>query len=139
MLRAVAACLDRLVLMVLDDLHWSDEATLELLSALAHPLGELSVPRHRGVSLRRADRATTGCAACATSCGAPRRLDELVLGPLEPGDVAQLLAATLDARPRRRSSRRSTTRPRERRSSSRSSPRCCGERFAAGGSYRGRG
>ena len=33
----------QVVLVLLDDLHWSDEATLELLSALAEPLGELSV------------------------------------------------------------------------------------------------
>ncbi|MDP1850134.1 MAG: AAA family ATPase [Solirubrobacteraceae bacterium] len=89
---------DQPVLVVLDDLHWSDEATLELLSALAHPLGELSVlvvaayrsdglPRDHGLrrlrhELRRA-----------------RRLDELVLGPLEHDDVARLLAASLDGPP----------------------------------------
>jgi DNA-binding CsgD family transcriptional regulator len=89
---------DQPVLMVLDDLHWSDEATLELLAALAEPLADLSVlvlgayrsdglPRDHGVrrlrhELRRA-----------------RRLEELALGPLEPDDVAELLVLVFEARP----------------------------------------
>jgi DNA-binding CsgD family transcriptional regulator len=86
------------VLMVLDDLHWSDEATLELLGALAEPIAELSVlvmavyrsdglPRDHGVrrlrhELRRASR-----------------LDELALGPLRRPEVAELLATLLDGTP----------------------------------------
>ncbi len=89
---------DRLVLMVLDDLHWSDEATLELLSALTEPLGELSLlvlgayrsdglPRDHGVRRLRHELRRAG------------RLDEVTLGPLVPDEVAVLLEATLGDRP----------------------------------------
>jgi DNA-binding NarL/FixJ family response regulator len=88
----------RPVLLVLDDLHWSDEATLELLSALAEPLGDLSVlvlavyrsdglPRDHGLRRLRHELRRAG------------RLDELALGPLPPGDVAGVLAAVLQAKP----------------------------------------
>ena len=89
---------DRPVLLVLDDLHWSDEATLELLAALADPLGELAVlvvgvyrsdglPRDAGIrrlrhALRRAGR-----------------LEELQLGPLDRRESARLLAEVLGGRP----------------------------------------
>src|SRR6478735_8653395 len=89
---------DRPVLLVLDDLHWSDEATLELLSALAEPLGELSVlvlagyrsdglPRDHGVRRLRHELRRAGA------------LDELALGPLEPDDVASVLRTVLAAPP----------------------------------------
>ena len=63
-LATVAA--ERHALVVLDDLQWSDEATLELLAALAEPLGELPVlviaayrsdglPRDHGVRRLRND------------------------------------------------------------------------------------
>ena len=89
---------DRVVLMVLDDLHWSDEATLELLSALADPLAELSVlvvAAYRSDGLAR----DHGLRRLRHELRRAHRLDELVLGPLEPDGVAQLLAATLDSRP----------------------------------------
>jgi hypothetical protein len=111
---------DRLVLMVLDDLRWSDEATLELLSALVEPLGELSLlvlgayrsdglPRDHGVLRLRHELRRAG------------RLDEVTLGPLVPDEVAYC------SRPRsaigrlRRLCARSRTRLRGRRSSWRSS------------------
>ena len=89
---------DRLVLMVLDDLQWSDEATLELLSALAEPLGELSVlvlaayrsdglPRDHGVRRLRHELRRAG------------RLEEVSLGPLAPDELSDLLAAVLDGSP----------------------------------------
>ena len=89
---------DQLVLMVLDDLQWSDEATLELLSALAEPLGELSVlvlgayrsdglPRDHGVRRLRHELRRAG------------RLDEVALGPLDAEDAAALLAAVVGGPP----------------------------------------
>jgi DNA-binding CsgD family transcriptional regulator/tetratricopeptide (TPR) repeat protein len=86
------------VLLVLDDLQWSDEATLELLSALADPVAELSVlvmalyrsdglPRDHGVRRLRHELRRAG------------RLDELALEPLSLGDVAELLAAVLNGTP----------------------------------------
>ena len=89
---------DRVVLMVLDDLHWSDEATLELLSALAEPLTELSVlvvgayrsdglPRDHGLRRLRHELRRAG------------RLDEILLGPLEADDVGALLAAVIGRPP----------------------------------------
>ena len=89
---------ERHALVVLDDLHWSDEATLELLSALAEPLGELPVlviaayrsdglPRDHGVRRLRNDLRRTG------------RLDELVLRPLALEETAELLAQALGEPP----------------------------------------
>ena len=85
-------------LVVLDDLQWSDEATLELLAALAEPLGELAVlviaayrsdglPRDHGVRRLRNDLRRTS------------RLDELVLRPLALDETAALLAAALGEPP----------------------------------------
>ena len=45
---------ERHALVVLDDLQWSDEATLELLSALAEPLGRAAGAGDRRLPLRRA-------------------------------------------------------------------------------------
>ena len=81
----------RHALVVLDDLQWSDEATLEMLSALAEPLGKLPVlvvaayrsdglPRDHGVRRLRNELRRTG------------RLDELVLRPLDLDETAELLA-----------------------------------------------
>jgi len=89
---------DRPVLLVLDDLHWSDEATLELLSALAEPLTDLSVlviaayrsdglPRDHGVRRLRHELRRAG------------QLDELALSPLATADVAAVLEAVLDSKP----------------------------------------
>ncbi|MGH2919142.1 MAG: helix-turn-helix transcriptional regulator [Solirubrobacteraceae bacterium] len=89
---------DQPVLMVLDDLHWSDEATLELLSALADPLGELSVlvlAVYRSDGLAR----DHGLRRLRHELRRAGRLDELVLAPLELDDVAKLLASTLDSPP----------------------------------------
>jgi DNA-binding CsgD family transcriptional regulator/tetratricopeptide (TPR) repeat protein len=89
---------DEPVLLVLDDLHWSDEATLELLAALAEPLAQLSVlvvavyrsdglPRDHGIRRLRHELRRAG------------RLEELALGPLDEAEVAQLLARAFGAAP----------------------------------------
>jgi DNA-binding CsgD family transcriptional regulator len=103
LVEAIRCALDRFaadqpVLMVLDDLHWSDEATLELLAALPEPLADLSVlvvaayrsdglPRDHGIRRLRHELRRAG------------RLEELALGPLEPGEVAELLALAFEATP----------------------------------------
>ena len=57
------------MLVFLDDLQWSDEATLELLAGLAPALGEL--PRWCSApTAPTGSRATTSCAGCASSCAA---------------------------------------------------------------------
>ena len=89
---------DRAVVLVLEDLHWSDAATLELLAALAEPLAELAVlvigsyrsdglPRDAGIRRLRHELRRAG------------RLDELQLVPLEPHESAALLAHVLGGQP----------------------------------------
>jgi DNA-binding NarL/FixJ family response regulator len=86
------------VLVVLDDLQWSDEATLELLPALAEPLSQLSLlmvaayrsdglPRDHMLRRLRHDLRRGG------------HLDELTLAPLEPTETAELLAEILEETP----------------------------------------
>src|SRR4051812_28749550 len=88
------------VVFVLDDLHWSDAATLDLIAGLAEALEELPVlvvatyrsdglPRDHGVRRLRNDLRRAG------------RLDELVLEPLGPQDTRLLLAAVLGEQPAR--------------------------------------
>jgi predicted ATPase/DNA-binding CsgD family transcriptional regulator len=85
-------------LVVLDDLQWSDEATLEVLRALAEPLHALpllvlaayrsdGLPRTHGVRRLRLELRRAG------------HLDEIALRPLEPAATAQLLASVLGDRP----------------------------------------
>ncbi len=89
---------DRPLLIVLDDLHWSDEATLELLSALAGSLGELSVlvlAVYRSDGLAR----DHGLRRLRHELRRAGRLDELALGPLGPDEVGEVLAAALESPP----------------------------------------
>jgi DNA-binding CsgD family transcriptional regulator len=85
-------------LVVLDDLQWSDEATLELLAGLAPALEELPVlvvaayrsdglPRDHMLRWLRNELRRGG------------RLDELVLAPLDAEDTAALLAELLPEPP----------------------------------------
>lgn len=85
-------------LVVLEDLQWSDEATLELLAALARPLAELPVlvlctyrsdglPRRHGIRRLRNDLRRAG------------HLDEVDLRELDRVETADLLAQILGAKP----------------------------------------
>jgi len=91
-------CRERHVLLVLDDLHWSDDATLELLGALAEQLGELpllvlaayrsdGLPRDHALRLLRQELRRAG------------RFDELTLAPLALAETAELLAQALGSEP----------------------------------------
>jgi DNA-binding NarL/FixJ family response regulator len=91
---------ERHVLLVLDDLHWSDAATLDLLTGLAESLEQLPVlvvatyrsdglPRDHGVRRLRNELRRAG------------RLDELVLEPLGPDELGRLLEPILGGAPAR--------------------------------------
>ena len=88
------------VLGVLDDLQWSDEATLDLLGALSEPLRRLPVlligtyrsdglPRDHMLRRLRHELRRSG------------QLDELALEPLDEADTGELLAQTLEEAPAR--------------------------------------
>jgi DNA-binding CsgD family transcriptional regulator len=89
---------DEPLLVILDDLQWSDDATLELLPALAEPLAELplllvaayrsdGLPRNHMLRRVRHELRRGG------------RLDEIALGPLEPSETADLLRQILESAP----------------------------------------
>src|SRR5947207_9583686 len=95
-----AALLDgeRPVVLVLDDLHWSDDATLELLPALVdalagHRAAVIGAYRHdelpRGHLMRRV----------RAQLRHRRQLTELTLDPLDPAALPALIAAVLGAEP----------------------------------------
>jgi DNA-binding CsgD family transcriptional regulator len=86
------------VLLVLDDLQWCDDATLELLPALAEPLSQLPVllvagyrsdglPRDHMLRRLRHELRRGG------------RLDELRLEPLSPAETAELVEQVLQGAP----------------------------------------
>jgi DNA-binding CsgD family transcriptional regulator len=83
---------------VLDDLHWSDETTLELLSALAEPLGELAllvIAAYRSDGLPR-DHLIRRLRHELRRAG---RLREITVAPLEPEGTAELLGEILARQP----------------------------------------
>ena len=90
------------VTVVLDDLQWSDEATLELLPALAEPLGEmrlLVLAAYRSDGLAR-DHLIRRVRHDLRRAG---RLEEVVLSPLGREETGYLIEEVLGARRRRRS------------------------------------
>lgn len=89
---------ERPALIVLDDLQWSDETTLELLAALAEPLQRMPVlvigayrsdglPRDHRLRWLRNELRRSG------------QLEELSLDPLDRDGVGQLLTALLPSAP----------------------------------------
>ena len=108
---------------LLDDLQWSDDATLELLAALAAPLRDLPVlvvAAYRSDEVPRRIR----CGGCAPTCAAAGCCASSTLEPLDAaGDRRARRARARRGARRRRSPARSTTARRACRSSSRSSPR----------------
>jgi predicted ATPase/DNA-binding NarL/FixJ family response regulator len=86
------------LLLVLDDLHWSDAATLEMLAGLAHPLDEmpvLVVAAYRSDGLPR----DHGLRRLRNELRRAARLDEIVLDPLTREGVRELLQRELNASP----------------------------------------
>ena len=117
-------------LVLLDDLQWSDDATLELLGALAATL-----PSRRcswsAPTAPTSSRAGIRCGACATNCAAPGSCVELALEPLDAAAPPSWPPTCSASRRRRRWRARATTAPRACRSSSRSWPARWSRRAAA--------
>jgi DNA-binding NarL/FixJ family response regulator len=89
---------DRRLVLLLDDLHWSDAATLELLSALAEPLcgtAVVIVGTYRSDGLPR-DHTLRRLRNELRRAG---RLDEIVLDPLSATETEQMLAQILGDAP----------------------------------------
>ncbi len=76
---------------VLEDLHWADPATLELLEYLVDKLGGSSVTLV--VTIRVGEG--SGAEKLARSLQARRQASVVELGRLPPGDVAQMVTASL--------------------------------------------
>ena len=89
---------DEPLLVVLDDLHWSDDATLELLPALAGSLADvplLLVAAYRSDGLSRDHMLRRVRHELRRDGG----LEEIALGPLDPSESAELLEQTLESAP----------------------------------------
>ncbi len=82
-------------IILLDDLQWSDDATLELLAALAATLRDLPVLL---IAAYRTDEVPRShpLRGLRTALRRDRMLRELVLEPLTPEHTAELTAAVLD-------------------------------------------
>ena len=93
-----AARRDEPLIVVLDDLQWSDDATLELLPALAESLAGLPlllVAAYRSDGLPR-DHMLRRVRHELRRGG---RRDEIGLAPLEPGETGELLGQLLESEP----------------------------------------
>jgi DNA-binding CsgD family transcriptional regulator len=89
---------DTPVLLVLEDLHWADTSTLDLVVFLAHNLGDrrvLLLATYRADELPSAERVRRLAAGVRRSGSAL----ELELGPLRPEELTRLLAARADCTP----------------------------------------
>ena len=89
---------DAPVLLVLEDLHWADTSTLDLVVFLAHNLDDrraLLLATYRGDELSSAQRVRRFAAGVRRS----RSAVELELGPLAREELTKLLVARADATP----------------------------------------
>ncbi|HEY8502153.1 MAG TPA: AAA family ATPase, partial [Solirubrobacterales bacterium] len=89
---------ERQATLVLDDLQWSDETTLELLAALAEPLQQMPVlviAAYRSDGLPRDHRLRW----LRNELRRGGRLEEMAVEPLDREGVAELLAALLPESP----------------------------------------
>jgi DNA-binding CsgD family transcriptional regulator/tetratricopeptide (TPR) repeat protein len=86
------------VLLIIDDLHWSDEATLDLLPALVDAVAGDPVAI---IAAYRSDELPRGSLVRGVRAQLRhrRQLTELPLTPLDSGALAQLIASTLAAEP----------------------------------------
>ena len=75
---------------VLEDLHWADEATLDVLRLLARRVETLGRARDRDVPRRRARRERIRCGSSSAACRRFRAARRLRILPLSPAAVAQL-------------------------------------------------
>lgn len=92
----IAVVRDRPAVVLLDDLQWSDEATLELLAGLAaslHDLPLLVIAAYRSDEIPRAH----GLRRLRNDLRRNRLLHELTLEPLSPDGTAELAARVLGA------------------------------------------
>jgi DNA-binding NarL/FixJ family response regulator len=97
-IRAALAAIDGPAIVFLDDLQWSDEATLDVLAGLAPAVDELPVVvlgAYRSDGLPRDHKLRWLRNELRRSGG----LQELALSPLDLGETAELLAALLPGRP----------------------------------------
>ena len=96
---AVLTCAaDRHVSLFLDDLQWADEATLDLLPALADACRGLPltvIGAYRSDELPRGHRLRSVRALLRRDC----QLTEIELAPLSDGDVTRMMAELLGAAP----------------------------------------
>ncbi len=94
----VTIAADRPAAMLLDDLQWSDEATLELLATLAPGLGDIGlliVATYRSDELPRAHPLRR----LRTELRREHVLQEITLEPLTARELAELVTALLDTTP----------------------------------------
>jgi DNA-binding SARP family transcriptional activator/pimeloyl-ACP methyl ester carboxylesterase/class 3 adenylate cyclase/tetratricopeptide (TPR) repeat protein len=86
------------VLLVLEDLHWADTSTLDLVAYLAHNLSERRVLL---LATYRADEPSSAERVRRLAAGVRRSGSALLveLGPLEPDELTALLAARAGAPP----------------------------------------
>src|SRR3712207_5934128 len=106
--QAIASLLERTaaarpLLVVLEDLHWADPTSLQLLAFLATRLG--GIPLMVLATYRLSEAGTNPPLAEALAALARHRADRIVLGGLAACEVAELMATQTGTEPDRRLAR----------------------------------